>query len=61
MRRLGLAVGICVGMALLVGLNRARVMRVDVYALVGLVIWLFVLKSGVHATLAGVVRAAAMG
>jgi len=52
--------GVCVGMALLVGLNRARVMRVDVYALVGLVIWLFVLKSGVHATLAGVVTALAI-
>ena len=52
--------GACVGMALLVGLNRARVMRVDVYALVGLVIWLFVLKSGVHATLAGVVTALAI-
>ena len=35
-------------------------MRVDVYAAVGLVIWLFVLKSGVHATLAGVVTAMAI-
>jgi Na+:H+ antiporter, NhaA family len=52
--------GACAGIALLVVLNRARVMRVDVYAAVGLVIWLFVLKSGVHATLAGVVTAMAI-
>jgi NhaA family Na+:H+ antiporter len=35
-------------------------MRVDAYAAVGLLIWLFVLKSGVHATLAGVVTALAV-
>jgi NhaA family Na+:H+ antiporter len=41
-------------------LNRSRVMRVEAYVLVGLVMWLFVLKSGVHATLAGVVTALAV-
>ena len=41
----------------LVALNRARVMRVEAYVLVGAVMWLFVLKSGVHATLAGVITA----
>ena len=43
--------------AILVALNRARVMRVEAYVLVGAVMWLFVLKSGVHATLAGVITA----
>lgn len=40
------------GLALL---NIFNVRRVDVYLLVGLVLWVAVLKSGVHATLAGVV------
>ncbi|HET9821151.1 MAG TPA: Na+/H+ antiporter NhaA [Burkholderiaceae bacterium] len=52
--------GALVGVAMLVLLNRAGVMRVDVYAVVGLVIWVFVLKSGVHATLAGVITAMAV-
>lgn len=50
--------GLC-GLGLL-ALNRARVMRIEAYALLGLVMWLFVLKSGVHATLAGVVTALAV-
>ncbi len=41
-------------------LNRAGVRRPDIYIVVGLVIWLCVLKSGVHATLAGVVTALAI-
>ena len=48
------------GALLLLALNRARVMRVEAYALVGLLVWLAVLKSGVHATLAGVVTALAV-
>ena len=52
--------GAGVGVAMLLAMNRAGVMRVDAYAAVGLLIWLFVLKSGVHATLAGVITALAV-
>ena len=52
--------GAGVGLAVLFALNRLKVMRVDVYAAVGLLIWVFVLKSGVHATLAGVLTAMAI-
>jgi NhaA family Na+:H+ antiporter len=44
----------------LIVLNRAGVQRVIWYVLVGLVLWAFVLKSGVHATLAGVALAFAI-
>lgn len=43
--------------ALLFAANRAGVTRIAVYVLLGVVMWVFVLKSGVHATLAGVVTA----
>ena len=46
------------GIAVLVALNRFGVTRIAAYMIVGTVIWLAVLKSGVHATLAGVVVAA---
>lgn len=52
--------GAGIGLALLFALNRMKVMRVDVYAAVGLLIWVFVLKSGVHATLAGALTAMAI-
>jgi NhaA family Na+:H+ antiporter len=44
-----------VGVAVLLALNRARVANIGPYVVVGLLLWLCVLKSGVHATLAGVI------
>ncbi|WOB10319.1 Na+/H+ antiporter NhaA [Piscinibacter gummiphilus] len=49
-----------VGIAVLFALNRSGVKSVLPYLAVGTVIWLCVLKSGVHATLAGVVTAFAI-
>jgi len=54
---LGLA---AVTLAVLLAMNRLGVKDVVAYMLVGLALWLFVLKSGVHATLAGVVLAFAI-
>jgi NhaA family Na+:H+ antiporter len=48
------------GIVLLFALNRAQVTNIGPYVMVGLVIWVCVLKSGVHATLAGVVTAMAI-
>lgn len=49
-----------VGTAALFLLNRFRVMRILPYALIGVFVWAAVLKSGVHATLAGVITALAI-
>lgn len=46
--------GAGLGLVVLALFNRAGVTRVWPYLLVGVVVWFFVLRSGVHATLAGV-------
>jgi len=51
-----LAIG-AIGAAILVAMNLSGVVRIAPYLLIGLVMWVCVLKSGVHATLAGVVVA----
>lgn len=43
--------------AVLIALNRMRVMNLLPYLVIGAVLWVLVLKSGVHATLAGVALA----
>lgn len=47
---------VCIGV--LLSLNRMRVMERAPYLFVGLIMWIALLKSGVHATLAGVILAA---
>ncbi len=46
--------------ALLLAFNRLRVQNLGVYMLVGVALWVAVLKSGVHATVAGVILALAV-
>jgi Na+:H+ antiporter, NhaA family len=46
-----------VGIAVLIAFNVLGVVRIGAYVLVGIVVWVCVLKSGVHATLAGFVVA----
>lgn len=48
------------GVVGLIALNRMGIMRITPYALIGVFIWACVLKSGVHATLAGVITALAI-
>ncbi len=48
------------GIAALIIMNLLNVTRIAAYILVGVVIWVAVLKSGIHATLAGVIVALAI-
>ncbi len=47
-------------LALLLALNFFNVTRIAPYVIVGVILWVFVLKSGIHATLAGVTTAFAV-
>lgn len=53
----GMLAGAGVALAGMIALNRFRIGSSIPYILLGIVLWIFVLKSGVHATLAGVAAA----
>lgn len=54
---LSMLAGAAVTLAVLAAVGRARVASSVPYVVLGVILWVFVLKSGVHATLAGVAAA----
>ena len=46
---------LCVGILYI--MNRMKMTFISIYILVGIILWIFVLKTGVHATLAGIILA----
>ncbi|MHA6723199.1 Na+/H+ antiporter NhaA [Sphingomonas sp. RS2018] len=52
--------GAAIAVAVLAAMNRFGVRRLSPYLIVGAILWVFVLRSGVHATLAGVMLAFAI-
>jgi NhaA family Na+:H+ antiporter len=57
---ISMLIGAAVAIAALIALNLMKITRIGPYVLVGIILWVFVLKSGVHATLAGVATAFAV-
>ncbi len=53
----GMLIAAFVALAAAIALNRLRIASVTAYVLIGIALWVAVLKSGVHATLAGVLIA----
>ncbi len=56
----GMLLAAALATAVLLVLNRAGVVRIAAYVVVGTLLWVAVLQSGVHATLAGVIVALAI-
>ena len=54
---LGYLLGAAVCLAILIAFNRSGQMRLWPYLLVGAFLWFFIFKSGLHATIAGVLTA----
>ncbi|MDY7096732.1 MAG: Na+/H+ antiporter NhaA [Pseudomonadota bacterium] len=52
--KINMLIGAAICLALLIGVNRLRLSSSMPYVVLTVIMWVFVLKSGVHATLAGV-------
>lgn len=50
-------IGASITIVLLLAINKLKVVRLIPYLLLGTILWVFVLKSGIHATIAGVILA----
>lgn len=58
--KLGWLLAAIVVLGLMFALNRAKVMRIAPYGVIAILLWYFVLQSGIHATVAGVLAALAI-